>query len=252
MYNFFSVFLDYNNDMEINDKVVISKYVSAKRVSEGLTIRAFAEKYNVSKSTIERYEKGLDDDPSPLKARKFCKTFGISLDAFIDGFYYTNPAIDTVLNTAQQFDEKFNQKFKKDFYPSVYANFYDQYYQEFGLHDFVLTTEKDSSATDEYELFHGAECLDSNNNTVFMHAYIRGFVTERTTLWMRSRPILSYIEKVSTYSEETLGANQFVLLIKGKRVYDYIKSLKFNSSNNHCTLVLYTDDNSFVEYAKLF
>lgn len=83
----------------MSKKILLSEYARAKRGNEGLTVREFAKKYNVSKAQVSKYECGhCDNKISYVVAKNFCKIYDISYDDFLSNFeYQNNPKINSHL-----------------------------------------------------------------------------------------------------------------------------------------------------------
>ena len=87
-------------------KQTISSYVKSLRLSEGLSLNAFAKKHNISRMLAKKYESKIyDKSPSAVVVSHFCKTFNISYNAFVKNFYLKKDEIKKTLKNIEILDE---------------------------------------------------------------------------------------------------------------------------------------------------
>lgn len=229
------------------DKVKISDYVLGLRSKEGLTVRAFGEKYNISRSQVSRYENGSEDNPTLLVATKFCNKFSISFEKFKDEFFYMNKKIDTAFSTAAQLKYRNIHELDSNYPYKVIKGFYDLNKDVFGLYD-LNKYQKDNDDIIDINYI----CKNKNNELI----YLCYFLYPQKFFYKNNNQNFAVIGKaiadVACYSEEELKCKNFVFFTPSKDVFNFYKTKKYNKHLNNLLLIYVSDNDDYKDRQLLF
>ena len=241
--------------MANKSKILISDYVKERRKAEGLTIRDFAMRYNVSKSQIEKYERGAYDIPSVSSSKSFCRTFGVTYDEFIADFNINdNQRIILNLGAVAQISKRNKDEMNSEFPGKVSLSFFEQQYKLGILKDYKLLDwlhDEDNVADNTY-IYKNIECLNNNDEKVFISYFLRPIQIPNIPKHKSYDYLAKIISFVSCFTDEEIGGKNFIFITPSKDEYNYFAAKKYNECVNSVLLVYVKGFDNFEESKLLF
>lgn len=237
------------------NKIKISEYVSARRKKDGLNLRDFGERYNISKSQVDRYEKGDCDKPSVLVAKRFCNTFDIDYDAFIADFDYDDSKNILInLGSAVQIEQRLTRELSDTFSSEVAENYFNIIDKKYGnTEDFFLTDYYHLPTKDNEGIYIERQAeFTYKGEKVYILYFIRPFLFPNKCRSINYSFMNKMISSACSYSEDELGSKNFIFIVPSKDAFNFFSTRKFNETPNNAILVLVRGSNDFIESTVLY
>lgn len=207
----------------------ISEYVARERLNEGTSIRQFAKNHGISTNLAFRYENGDVDKPTQNAARKFCKTFNISLGVFAAEFFYEDEKIKKNFINQENVKSRLVDFFFDGSTKKLINDFYDSLKDIAGLHDIkILDVEEVKS--NPYGIWHQATCYTRNNELVWICPVLYLLGDSAPVIQQNYSSITSPINYIGLIDKKDLPDEcaNYIFLIPNKVCFNYLRDTKYN------------------------
>jgi len=231
------------------EKKLISDYVRGLRASENLSSQEFADKYEISKTNVNRYENGYFDNPSLLVATRFCTTFKVGLDEFVTDFYYTNEKIESTFTMGKHISERFGPEFIDTGGNNVITRFLSLNQKKYSLSnpEYVDFTKEYKAKEKKIFIPHSAKFLNRENEEVWIYRFMNSFEGKNKPVNYAYEYLDHTICNIIAFSVEEIGCKNFVFLLPNKKMMNYLLERKFESTGKNIILIYTKDDKNFTE-----
>lgn len=235
-------------------KIKISEYVINLREKENMSLRDFANKYNISATMAFRYEDGKMDVPTYRTATKFCKTFNITENVFVADFYYEDPKIEKIFLNKENIISRAIEHSNDSKVKNLIQKFYDNVSKDSNLYSFA-TVPMEKVEKNKFGIWHDAFCLTKIKNELVWIGFILYNVES-----IGSFEIMDYshyassIFAISSISKENLpdGCGNYIFLIPNKNFFNYLKEIPFAKDVKNNVIIYSVDRNEIGEKYVLF
>lgn len=243
----------------MSKKILISEYVIGLRRHEGLNVRDFGKKYNISKAQVCKYENKKCDEASSVVITNFCNTFKIPLEKFNKDFEINTDKVDRSNEIINHMKIRLGPQWSDDYCYHIAKAFYDKYEKKYHLSNLKkCDSYKEYAESDIKDVYidRAATCLSKDKKEIWICSYLRTpeFINKPRNI--NYDYMLSEIATVACLPSNKIGCNNFIFITSNKGMYDYFKQLEFHSYDTNAYLALTEDSktitNLHILYGKAF